>query len=90
MGLLTNRSFLSSCWVAFVDNQAGKPALSKGYGRCEYINRLLAWFHHLSMRSGWLGHSECVASGSLEAAVEQKWQFTVPSKFFRSFVAHFA
>ena len=74
VGLLTNRALLSSFWIAFVD-----------YGRDEGINRLLAWFHHLSMRLGWQGHFEWVASaanisdkvsrGSLDTAVSQNWSF---------------
>ena len=53
VGLLTNRALLSSFWIAFVD-----------YGRDEGINRLLAWFDHLSMRLGWQGHFEWVASAA--------------------------
>ena len=55
------------------------------YGRDEGINRLLAWFDHLSMRLGWQGHFEWVASaanisdkvsrGSLDTAVSQNWSF---------------
>ena len=52
VGLLSNRRYLSTFWVAFVDNQAGRAALSKGYGRDESINRLLAWFHQATL-SGW-------------------------------------
>ena len=85
VGLLTNRPLLSTFWVAFVDNQAGKAALSKGYGRDEHVNHLLAWFHHLAMRLGWQGHFEWVASsanisdnvsrGSLERASALGWRF---------------
>ena len=85
VGLLSNRRFLATFWVAFVDNQAGRAALAKGYGRDECINRLLAWFHHVSMRLGWMGHFEWVAStanisdkisrGSLDRAVSEGWLF---------------
>ena len=85
VGLLSNRRYLSAFWVAFVDNQAGRSALTKGYGRDESINRLLAWFHHLAMQLGWHGHFEWVSSsanisdkisrGSLDLAVALGWQF---------------
>ena len=68
-----------------MDNQAGLAALAKGYGRDDCVNRLLAWLHHLSMRVGWMGHFEWVASsanisdklsrGSLQTALAKGWLF---------------
>ena len=54
--------FLPPAFVAFVDNEAGKFALNKGYGRDPAVNGLLAMYWCLAADFGWDPHFERVPS----------------------------
>ena len=49
-------------WVAFVDNEAGRIALLKGFGRDPGVNALIATFWSLAAKQGWFPHFERVSS----------------------------
>ena len=62
LALLANRHFVDRFWICFIDNQAGKSALAKGFSGEASVNNLLAFFWCLCARLGWFGHFEWVAS----------------------------
>ena len=78
----------------FIDNQAGKYALSKGYGRCEAINLLTSSFWILAESRGWFPHityvqsclniSDPVSRGDLAGAQSAGWQqhLSCPKKLY--------
>jgi hypothetical protein len=60
-------------FVAFVDNEAGKFALNKGYGRDPAVNGLLAMYWSLAADFGWNPHFERVSSkANVSHAVSRK------------------
>ena len=86
--LLANRCFLDPFWVCFIDNRAGRAALTKGFSSDSSINNLLAFFWCLCSEIGWFGHFEWVASklnpadpvsrGELDGAVQRGARFLGP------------
>jgi hypothetical protein len=54
--------FLPPAFVAFIDNEAGRFALAKGYGRDQSVNGVLAAYWALAARQGWDPHFERVTS----------------------------
>ena len=51
-----------SFWVGFIDNTAGKAALSRGFSSDASVNNLLAFFWSLCAKLKWFAHFEWVAS----------------------------
>ena len=76
----------------YIDNQAGKFALIKGYGRCEAINLLTSsfwlladsrrWYPHLTYVKSALNINDPVSRGDLSGAVAAGWtrKHSDPSK----------
>ena len=72
----------------FIDNQAGKYALTKGYGRCEAINILTSAFWLLAEQRQWHPHlvyvrsglniSDPVSRGDLSGAEASGWTRVYP------------
>ena len=58
--------FLTSAFVAFVDNEAGKFALTKGYGKDFAINGILAAYWALAAAQGRPGLGPALRAGLLE------------------------
>ena len=54
--------FLPEIFISFVDNEAGRFALEKGYGRDQSINGVLAAYWSLAARMNWYPHFERVPS----------------------------
>jgi hypothetical protein len=54
--------FLPPSFVAFIDNEAGRFALAKGYGRDMSVNGVLAAYWALAAMQGWDPHFERVTS----------------------------
>ena len=62
LALLANRENMGPFWVGFIDNQAGKAALSRGFTADPCINNLLCFFWSLCAELKWFAHFEWVAS----------------------------
>ena len=62
LALLANRSSVGAFWVGFIDNTAGRSALSKGFTSDASINNLLCFFWSLCAELKWFAHFEWVAS----------------------------
>ena len=62
LALLASRHDMSPFWVGFIDNQAGKAALSRGFNSEASVNNLLAFFWALCAELKWFAHCEWVAS----------------------------
>ena len=62
LAAVTCHDILPTCWLGFCEDTAGKAALTRGYGRDEQINNLLACFWAVAQRLHWQPHFEWVPS----------------------------
>ncbi|OLP86253.1 DNA (cytosine-5)-methyltransferase 3A [Symbiodinium microadriaticum] len=62
LALLANHRNMGPFWVGFIDNKAGKAALSRGFTADSCINNLLCFFWSLCAELKWFAHFEWVAS----------------------------
>ena len=83
LALVTLSRHLPARWLAFIDNVAGQWALTKGYGRDESINGVLAAFWSTAALAEWLPDfrrvpskanvSDAVSRGDLDTAERMGW-----------------
>ncbi|CAE7663318.1 rlmN1 [Symbiodinium sp. CCMP2592] len=59
---ITCQDVLSPFWLGFCDNQAGRSALERGYGREDSINNLIACFWCVASLKNWQPHFQWVPS----------------------------
>lgn len=62
MSIVVFHTLLPSFWVSFIDNQPGRFALLRGYGRDATINRMIAFTWSFVARIGAFPHFHYVAS----------------------------
>ena len=83
LALVTLSRHLPARWLAFIDNVAGQWALTKGYGRDEAVNGVLAAFWSTAALAEWLPDfrrvpskanvSDAVSRGDLDTAERMGW-----------------
>ena len=83
LALVTLSRHLPARWLAFIDNVAGQWALTKGYGRDESVNGVLAAFWSTAALAEWLPDfrrvpskanvSDAVSRGDLDTAERMGW-----------------
>ena len=83
LALVTLSRHLPARWLAFIDNVAGQWALTKGYGRDEAVNGVLAALWSTAALAEWLPDfrrvpskanvSDAVSRGDLDTAERMGW-----------------
>ena len=78
IALLSNRALLGQFWISFIDNQAGRSALLKGFSKEPAVNNLLSFFWSLAAKLGWHGSFQYVMSDCNISDPVSRGDLTIP------------